>query len=78
MEMWNVSGKEHQKELSLKKKKKGLSSFWLGDLGKSPRKQGFALDWGLPASRDYSLTGYLNKSYLKERNTRSKNKAIFG
>ena len=69
MEMWDVSGKEHQE---------GLSWFWLGDLGKSPRKQGFSLDWGLPASSDYSLNGYLNKSYLKERNNRSENKAVFG
>lgn len=49
----------------------------LDDLGKSLRKQEFALDWVLPACRDDSMTGYLNKSYLEGRQTRSETTAVF-
>lgn len=40
----------------------------IGDLGEGSRKHGLALGWMLSGRWGNSMTGYLNESYLEDRN----------
>lgn len=46
--------------------------FELGRIGGGTRKQGFALDWMLPGSRDNSRSGRFDNCYLEGGNNGAK------